>query len=347
MDTNYDCKLVVAIVSLVSILHLTPLTPHQAQTPDNQDGKTMHIAQVEHWGEPPKYTTVATPEPPNPSSDNVQIKVSATAIHNLVRLRASGTHYSAKTLPHVPGVDGVGTTAEGEEAYFFDFHGSSGTFADVVTVPKANVFPLPTGADPIQVSALVNPAMSSWLALRKRAFYLPRHFSVLILGATSTSGRLAIPIARALGAGRIVGCARNQDTLDTLDLDSTIVLRDPVKSTDWSSLGHIDVILDYLYGPPTEHLLHSIKATKLTQYINIGGLAGPTITLHSKVVRSSKVVMLGSGIGSWSDDEIREEMPDLLKAIVSLPVPKIEVDRLHEIETVWGRKGDERIVLVP
>ncbi|KIW15384.1 hypothetical protein PV08_05430 [Exophiala spinifera] len=327
----------------------------------------MHVAQVEKWGEPPKYTTVATPDPPDPASDDVQIKVTATAIHNLVRLRASGTHYSAKTLPHVPGVDGVGTTTAegGEEAYFFDYHGSSGTFADLVTVPKANVFPLPAGADPIQVAALVNPAMSSWLALRKRAFHLPPGFSVLILGATSTSGRLAIPIARALGAGKIVGCARSRDALDSLrgvpaggggggGLDSTLVLRDPVTATDFASLGHVDVVLDYVYGPPAEHLLHSVKALdRPTQYINIGGLAGATITLHSRVVRSSKIVMLGSGIGSWTDDEIRDELPGLLRAIVSsLPVPTIEVRSLRDVETVWGQNekgkgGLERIVLVP
>lgn len=330
-----------------------PLTRHQATTDAQDERKTTHVARVEQWGQAPRYTTVETTkssEPPEPDDhDQVRLKVSATAIHSLVRLRASGTHYSAKTLPHVPGVDGVGTTLEGHGAYFFDFHGSSGTFGDVVTVPKTNVFPLPPGADPIQIAALVNPGMSSWLALRKRAFRLPPDFSVLILGATSTSGRLAIPISRALGAGRVIGCARNPDALSELELDSTVVLQDPVTSTDFSCLGHVDVILDYLYGPPTEHLLHSIKpTTKLTQYINIGGLAGAKISLQSKVVRSSKLVMLGSGIGSCSDEEIREEMPDLIKALVSLPVPKIQVFRLSEIETVWGRKvGDARIVMVP
>lgn len=63
---------------------------------------TMHAAQVTHWGSAPAYIETPTPELPSRDSNLVQIKVVAAGLHQVVRARAraTGIHYSAKTLPH-------------------------------------------------------------------------------------------------------------------------------------------------------------------------------------------------------------------------------------------------------
>lgn len=157
----------------------------------------MHQAQVTEWGQAPKYTEVL--EPPAPSADEIQLKILATGLHRVVRSRAAGKHYSSGTLPHVPGVDGVGQVEDGKTYYFFSF--GVGAMADIVNVPKRNAMPLPDGVDPTQAAGIVNPAMSSWIALKSRTTNLPKDFTVLILGATSASGRVAIPLARSLERG--------------------------------------------------------------------------------------------------------------------------------------------------
>jgi len=71
-----------------------------------------------------------------------------------------------------------------------------------------------------------NPALSSWLPLVWRAGLKPGE-TVLILGATGVSGKLAIQIAKHLGAGRVVAVGRSAQVLETLpDLgaDATISL---------------------------------------------------------------------------------------------------------------------------
>lgn len=173
---------------------------------------TIHAAQVTSWGTAPTYTTVPAPPAPPPSSDVVQIRVLATGVHQLVRSRAAGKHYTSGALPHLVGVDGVGTT-EGEDAgktvYFVAL--KTGACAERVNVPRAYVFDLPerttAALTPEAIAAIANPAMSSWMALKTRVDLdkLPNEdWTVLVLGATSASGAIAATLARKLGATRYV-----------------------------------------------------------------------------------------------------------------------------------------------
>ncbi len=56
---------------------------------------------------------------PQPAPGQTLINVRAAAISHVVKARASGRHYSFDgNLPFVPGIDGVGTTPQGQRVYF-------------------------------------------------------------------------------------------------------------------------------------------------------------------------------------------------------------------------------------
>ena len=56
---------------------------------------------------------------PVPGDGEVRINVTAAALSNVVRSRASGTHYSSSgDLPFVVGIDGVGRLDDGRRVYF-------------------------------------------------------------------------------------------------------------------------------------------------------------------------------------------------------------------------------------
>lgn len=56
---------------------------------------------------------------PQPAPGQTIIDVRAAAISHVVKARASGRHYSFDgNLPFVPGIDGVGTTPQGQRVYF-------------------------------------------------------------------------------------------------------------------------------------------------------------------------------------------------------------------------------------
>jgi NADPH:quinone reductase-like Zn-dependent oxidoreductase len=306
----------------------------------------MHTAIVTKWGETPKYVEVETPPVPSADSGFVQIKLVASGLHQIVKSRAEGTHYSAKTLPHVPGIDGVATTEDGKHVYFSTL-ATGGSMSEVINIPKKDTTPFPEGLDPVQAAALLNPAMSSWMAMRTRTIDLPKNFTVLIMGATTMSGTIAIPLVRSLGAAKVIGVARNVAALEALGLDETIQLMDPVEKTDFSKLGDVDVILDYLWGPPTVHLFNQLASKVPVQFIQVGSMAGLEANLVSANLRSKNITMRGAGPGAWTFPQLIGEYGNILNALKSVKKQEVRVVKLADIEKVWNEKSTVRMVFVP
>ncbi|KAI1076852.1 hypothetical protein F5B20DRAFT_572528 [Whalleya microplaca] len=310
----------------------------------------MHIAQVQDWSVGPRYTTAD--EPPAPASESqIQLRVLAAGAHQVVRSRASGTHYSARELPHTPGIDCVGAdVATGRLYYYLGFLPRGGTFVEYLTVDRAAVYALPDTVDPVAFAASVNPAMSSWMAITQRTRDLPANFTALVMGATSASGRLAVHAAKALGAGRVVGIARNAKSLGEVEgLDERIVLRDPVSETDFSGV-ECDVVLDYVYGDAAVHLLSSLKTKKPVQYVQIGAVAQQVAALPASVLRSLDLTVRGSGPGAWSVAALQKELQTLVPKMAGWKLLDGYAVPLKDIEMAWDDKSlasKGRLVFVP
>ncbi|KAF3767707.1 GroES-like protein [Cryphonectria parasitica EP155] len=307
----------------------------------------MKQAQVTAWGEPPKYVDVADLGSPKPGE--VQLRVLACSIHQLVRGRATGTHYSAHTLPHIPGTDGVGQTSDGKLVYFSAMSETGGSMTEMINVAVERTVPVPDGADPVQVAGLVNPVMASWLGLSVRTSGLEAGFTVVVLGATGVSGAASVGVARALGAGKVIGAARSAAKLAGLGLDGAIELANDPSQTDWSTASDADVILDFLYGPGTLSLLAALKPTKPVQYVQIGTMAKSTMDLPGDLLRSKNITLRGTGPGAWQMKDFAREAPDMIKAIASGKIQpgKFQEVKMADIETAWNQKGGDRIIITP
>jgi NADPH:quinone reductase-like Zn-dependent oxidoreductase len=146
------------------------------------------------------------------SDQEVLVDVLAVGLHPRVRTGAAGTHYTTATaLPMIPGIDGVGRRPDGRRVYFVAGDELPGPMADQAVVDLRRAIELPDGVDVAKVAAAMNPAMSSWVALRRRVPLEPGQ-SVLVLGATGSAGTMAVQIAKRLGAGRVVGAGRRSST---------------------------------------------------------------------------------------------------------------------------------------
>lgn len=308
----------------------------------------MKQAQVTTWGKPPKL--VESADPGAPPSGHLQLKVLAAGVHMLARSRAAGKHYSAKGLPHTPGVDGVGESSDGKLFYFHAMSDTGGSMTELINVPIRRIAPVPEGADPVQVAGLVNPVMGSWMALSHRTTGLQPGFTAVILGATGVSGAAAVGVARVLGAGKVVGVARSAAKLAGLGLDDTIELASDASDTDWNPALDADVVLDFLYGPVTSALFKALEPTKPVQYVQIGTLVDRTIELPGDILRSKDITMRGTGPGSWQREEFTGEAPNMIKAIASGDIKpgKFQEVKIQDIETAWpawGETGGDRIVI--
>src|SRR5271156_6685076 len=149
----------------------------------------MYAAVVTSFDAPPAYLEFPSPVPAG--SDQVLVDVVAAGLHRRVRSQANGSHYtSSGDLPLVPGVDGVARTPDGQLRYFVLEDTTMGAMAEQTTIDLRRSVVLPEGVDPVAIAAAMNPAMSSWVALRRRISFGPGR-QVAILGATGNAGRRA------------------------------------------------------------------------------------------------------------------------------------------------------------
>lgn len=278
----------------------------------------MKAAIVEQAGQKPRYGDFPEPEL---ASDEVRVNVTAAALSPLARARAAGTHYSASgTYPFVAGVDGVGHTDDGARAFFVLPRAPQGAMAERVTVPNGQWLPLPDDLDDYTAAAIANAGTSSWAALVERA-RLCRGETVLVNGATGSSGQLAVRIARHLGASRVIATGRNQAVLDTLGADAVVRLEGNTEALQAAVAEHfaagVDVVLDYLWGPSARALLLAAAAGRRgvpVRFVQIGSITGEEIALPAGILRSSGIELLGSGIGSLSLDQMMSALKGMFAA---------------------------------
>ena len=174
----------------------------------------MKAAVVSSFGAAPRYAAFPAPAPAG--DHDMILDVIAAGLHPRVRSQADGSHYtSTGELPLVPGIDGVGRGPDGLLRYFILPDTRVGAMAEQTVIDTRRSIVLPAGSDPIAVAAAMNPAMSSWIALRQRVPFQPGQ-DVLVLGATGHAGRLAVQVARLLGAGHVIAAGRDATRLAAL-----------------------------------------------------------------------------------------------------------------------------------
>lgn len=315
----------------------------------------MRAAVVHTLGQPPRYQEFADP---TPNTDEVLIRVRAAGLHPIVKALASGAHYSSRgEVPMVAGIDAVGTRPDGTRVYFGSARRPWGTMAELCAAPSAMCLPLPDAIDDVQAAAIANPGMSALLALKERAAVAPGE-TVLILGATGVAGQLAIQLARSFGAARVVAAGRNVEALAGANVDAIIPLaasEEKVREAFESEVGKgIDVIIDYLWGHPTELLLDALvksfnpRGSRSIRLVEVGQSAGPTITLPGAALRSVDLKILGGGFGAVPLDKILGAIPSLfdLAAAGKLRVD-VESVPLSDVESAWTRtERGRRIVFI-
>jgi NADPH2:quinone reductase len=321
----------------------------------------MKAAVLHSFGSPPRYEEF--PEPHAEGNEAI-VQVKAASLKNVDKAMASGSHYdSRRELPAICGVDGVGVLDDGTRVLCGGCRPPYGTMAERTVVPRAWCLPVPEEVDDDTAAALPNPALSAWLPLVWRARIRPGE-TVLILGATGVAGKLAIQIAKHLGAGRVVAAGRNAAILETLPhlgADATVALdqADPQLAEAFSREARrqrFDIVLDFVWGHPTEVLLdaltgHDVMAeSDPLRLIQIGDMAGPTISLSAAALRSSGIEIHGSGGGGIPHAAIFEALPQVWALAVRGELRiDTELVPLAEIEHAWQRNDmpGRRLVVVP
>jgi len=293
---------------------------------------------------------------PVAGEDEVLLTVLAASLKPVDRQLAAGTHFaSPREFPVVCGSDGVGRLADRSRVFFGGPRRPYGAFAERSVVRRQQCFSVPEALDDATAAAIPNPGVSAWLSLSHRAKLVAGE-TVLILGATGVTGKLAVQIAKILGAGRVVAAGRNPASLaalPTLGADLTISLNLPRESLveafrRQNSEARLDVVIDYVWGPATEALLAAITTHEFaasaceTRLLQVGESAAPTIQLPAAALRSTALTIMGTaGIPPLEvlATALRQVFDQAARGALQMDTEQVP---LTDIESAWNRRTSSR-----
>jgi NADPH:quinone reductase-like Zn-dependent oxidoreductase len=316
----------------------------------------MKAAVVSSFNSAPRYQDFPVPAPAD--DDELLVDVLAAGLHPRVRSQADGSHYtSTAALPLVPGVDGVGRGPDGLLRYFVLPDTTMGAMAEQTVIDTRRSIVLPAGTDPVTVAAAMNPAMSSWVTLRRRVSFQAGQ-DVLVLGATGNAGQMAVQVARRLGAGQIIAAGRDTGrlaALPALGATATVPLGlDGTADRLAKTAADVDIVLDYLWGQPATDAMIAIITSRADRgrplsWIEIGSVAGPTAEIPSAALRAARLQLVGSGQGSVSTREYLAELNVLTQEIAAGTIDvNARAVPLAQVEEAWAATSTtHRLVLVP
>ncbi|MEU4232959.1 zinc-binding alcohol dehydrogenase family protein [Nonomuraea sp. NPDC026600] len=319
----------------------------------------MKAAVLHEVGGIPRYEDF-----PDPVADDgeVIIDVKAVAVENVDKAIAAGTHYASEKyigrLPAIPAFDGIGALPDGTLVGFGNIRLPYGALAEKTVVPQGSYMPIPDGIDPAVVAVMASAVTA--MSMKTAAGFVPGE-TVLVQGATGVAGRLAVKVARLLGAGRIVATGRDDDQLREVQAIGADTVINTAVSDEALAQAYLDargdgydIVVDYLWGRPSEILLRALVPRsfafgKPTRVVQIGESAGTELALAGSSLRTSGVEIYGAakGLDPQTMDEVYQQIVTWTRSgELTFDVEKVP---LSDIETAWQRTDlrGRRLVVMP
>jgi NADPH:quinone reductase-like Zn-dependent oxidoreductase len=324
---------------------------HGARIPFMVNG-TWHGAVLRRLGDTPRYEPFPAPVA---GADEVVVTVTAAALKPSDRWMAAGVHYAPPAFPAIVGLDGVGRLGDGTRVAFFGPVPPYGGMAERTLVRRGRWFRVPDGVDDTIAAAVLNPGGAAWKTIVWEG-EVSAGQTVLVLGATGMSGRIAAQLATARGA-RVVAAGRDRRVLDDLltrGVDTVLRVDRPHDelADAIAAEGPYDLVADYLWGAPAEAALAALPRTgsAAVRYVLVGMSAGPTASVPATALRGAPVRLAGSGVdGTASIADAAAGYVDILRRVAAGEIV-VDVERapLADVESVWAApSAGRRTVFVP
>jgi NADPH:quinone reductase-like Zn-dependent oxidoreductase len=318
---------------------------------------------------------------PVPQPGEVLIRVRAAALNHLDIWTRRGLPMEI-TMPHIGGSDiagiveavGEGVTGvqagtrvivnpslscgecewcrAGEESLCVNYQiigeHTNGGFAEFVSVPALNLFPIPDGYEFEQAAAAPLVFLTAWRALTSKA-RVRAGSSVLVTGASGGVATAAVQIAKQLGAHvYALTTTENIDRVKSLGAD-VVYDRDKVDFSrqiwkDTNKRG-VDVVIDSVGEAIWPACVRALaRGGRLVVY---GATSGFRAELDLRAVFWKQIEVLGTTMSNRSEFEevMRLVFSGALRPVVDIVLPLAEIRTAHERLERGEQFG--KIVMVP
>ncbi len=219
----------------------------------------MRAIRIDDFGGPEVLKLVADHPEPEPAPGMVLLEVSRAGVNYADTHQVENSYLAPTSLPFVPGAEVVGTAPDGQRKVALL---SGGGYAQRALAPIASTFDVPDEVDDGQALALVLQGLTAWHLLRTSAHLAPGE-TVVVHAAAGGVGTLAVQLAKAWGAGRVVAVAsseaKRQLALE-LGADVAVDSAEPAlpKALRDAAGGYVDVVLDMVGGRTTDQSLSAL-----------------------------------------------------------------------------------------
>ncbi len=313
----------------------------------------MRAVQITRFGGPEVLELVHVADPV--AADGLQVlEVSSAGVNYADTHQVEDSYLSKTELPLVPGSEVVGHLPDGTRVAAFAMGGG---YAEKALVHPAMSFPLPEGVSDGQALSLMVQGLTAWHLLRTST-HLREGESVVVHAAAGGVGTLAVQLAKAWGAGTVIGVASSPDKRDlatSLGADVTVDAgaEDLKAALEQANGGRkVDVVLEMVGGSTFDASLAALAPFGRLATFGMASREAPGPVHSGELMSRSRAV-----VGFWlahcfaRPDMLQPQMAELLSMVESgrlTPVvggtyPLSEARRAHE--DLRSRASQGKLVL--
>ncbi|WP_326620209.1 zinc-binding dehydrogenase [Streptomyces decoyicus] len=232
----------------------------------------MRAMQFERFGAPEVLAEAEVPDPvAGPGETLVEVEAAGVNFGDIKHMAGEHTDgpYAPKgPLPHIPGMEVVGRTADGRRVLGYV---QQGGYAAKTVVADRDLVSMPPGVSAGAALALLVQGLTAWHVLRSVARVRPGE-SVVVHAAAGGTGSLAVQLAREFGAGRIIATASSgEKRAFALELGADAAI-------DGEAEGYKERVLDANQGRPVDIILDAIGGPVLDSAVDTLGYLGRLVT---------------------------------------------------------------------
>lgn len=295
----------------------------------------MKAIQVSQLGGPEVLKVVELPDP-EPGDTQVVIEVHCASINFADIKSRRGGYHLAKQPPFTPGLDVAGivikvgrkvtTVRKGDHVIGFP---ASGSYGELAVANENLTFVIPKGLD-FQVAGaapLVAGMTTHMLTLATR---MQKGACVLIHGAAGGVGTTAIQVARALGAGAVIGSTNSpwkEEHIRQLGADAVIDYQSDSYAEQMNTLTDgtgADIILNPIGGPTIDKDLDCLAP--FGRLLLYGKLHPEPSTTPPAVLHPTNRSIIGFSFGHY-----RRHRPQAIRSTMTTVIEMLENNKIEMV----------------